>query len=160
MRVVVEIIEGLKKICPPEVPVGIRLCAEELLDDVRGNTPVSPWRVTGSLRSGCRLPERYGRMAKNPLSRSISRDVPRAAAPPGQESEAELENPCDDGLQAVRPKYPHSAIEKGELDMWKMCRPMIADPLLPGRFWKEGRRTPSVCGVQLCLARALQGCAP
>ena len=39
MRVVVEIIEGLKKLCPPEVPVGIRLCAEELLDDVRGNTP-------------------------------------------------------------------------------------------------------------------------
>jgi len=30
---------GVEKTLPKDVPVGIRLCAEELLDDVRGNTP-------------------------------------------------------------------------------------------------------------------------
>ena len=39
MQMVVEIIQGVKQACGPDIPVGIRLCSEELLDDVRGNTP-------------------------------------------------------------------------------------------------------------------------
>ncbi len=39
MQAVIEIIQGVKAVCPPDMPVGIRLCLEELLDDVRGNTP-------------------------------------------------------------------------------------------------------------------------
>jgi len=39
MQAVVEIIQGVKEACGPDIPVGIRLCSEELLDDVRGNTP-------------------------------------------------------------------------------------------------------------------------
>jgi 2,4-dienoyl-CoA reductase (NADPH2) len=38
-QAMVEIIQGVKEVCGPDIPVGIRLCSEELLDDVRGNTP-------------------------------------------------------------------------------------------------------------------------
>src|SRR4030042_4372825 len=38
MRFGVELIKEVKKVCGKDVPLGIRLCAEELLDDVRGNT--------------------------------------------------------------------------------------------------------------------------
>jgi len=66
MKAVVEIIEGLKKLCPKDVPVGIRLCAEELLDDVRGNTPeesMMSYKIAEeagidyfSVTAGCRSP--------------------------------------------------------------------------------------------------------
>jgi 2,4-dienoyl-CoA reductase (NADPH2) len=39
MQAAVEIIQGVKAVCGPDIPLGIRLCSEELLDDVRGNTP-------------------------------------------------------------------------------------------------------------------------
>jgi 2,4-dienoyl-CoA reductase (NADPH2) len=39
MQAVVEIIQGVKAVIPEDMPLGIRLCSDELLDDVRGNTP-------------------------------------------------------------------------------------------------------------------------
>ncbi len=155
MRVVVEIIEGLKKLCPPEVPVGIRLCAEELLDDVRGNT------AEESMES-YRIAEKAGidylsvtAGWQESIVPVISRDVPQGSwLHLAKRAKQNLKIPVVMAYRLFDPKYPHSAIEKGELDMWKMCRPMIADPFLPKKILEGREEDIRWCvACNLCLSR-------
>jgi 2,4-dienoyl-CoA reductase (NADPH2) len=155
MRVVVEIIEGLRKLCPPEVPVGIRLCAEELLDDVRGNTPDESMETY-------RIAEKAGvdylsvtAGWQESIVPVISRDVPQGSwLHLAKRAKQNLKIPVMMAYRLFDPKYPHSAIEKGELDMWKMCRPMIADPFLPKKILEGQEKDIRWCvACNLCLAR-------
>jgi 2,4-dienoyl-CoA reductase (NADPH2) len=155
MRAVVEIIEGLKKLCPPEVPVGIRLCAEELLDDVRGNTPDESMETY-------RIAEKAGvdylsvtAGWQESIVPVISRDVPQGSwLHLAKRAKENLKIPVMMAYRLFDPKYPHSAIEKGELDMWKMCRPMIADPFLPKKILEGHEKDIRWCvACNLCLAR-------
>jgi 2,4-dienoyl-CoA reductase (NADPH2) len=155
MRVVVEIIEGLKKLCPPEVPVGIRLCAEELLDDVRGNT------AEESMES-YKIAEKAGvdylsvtAGWQESIVPVISRDVPQGSwLHLAKRAKQNLKIPVMMAYRLFNPKYPHSAIEKGELDLWKMCRPMIADPHLPKKILEGREEDIRWCvACNLCLAR-------
>jgi 2,4-dienoyl-CoA reductase-like NADH-dependent reductase (Old Yellow Enzyme family)/thioredoxin reductase len=155
MRAVVEIIEGLKKLCPPEVPVGIRLCAEELLDDVRGNT------AEESMES-YRIAEKAGidylsvtAGWQESIVPVISRDVPQGSwLHLAKRAKQNLKIPVVMAYRLFDPKYPHSAIEKGELDMWKMCRPMIADPFLPKKILEGREEDIRWCvACNLCLSR-------
>ena len=155
MRVVVEIIEGLKKLCPPEVPVGIRLCAEELLDDVRGNTPdesMESYRI--SEKAGVDYLSVTAGWQES-IVPVISRDVPQGSwLHLAKRAKQNLKIPVMMAYRLFDPKYPHSAIEKGELDMWKMCRPMIADPLLPKKILEGKEEDIRWCvACNLCLAR-------
>jgi len=52
------------------------------------------------------------------------------------------------------PDRPNDAIERGDLDIWEMCRPMIADPLMPKKVL-EGREDEirHCVACNLCLAR-------
>ncbi|MBN2123325.1 MAG: FAD-dependent oxidoreductase [Deltaproteobacteria bacterium] len=155
MKVVVDIIEGLKKLCPPDVPVGIRLCAEELLDDVRGNTPeesMESYKISEeagidyiSVTAGW----------QESIVPVISRDVPQGSwLHLAKRAKENVKVPIMMAYRLFDPAIPHAAIEKGELDMWEMCRPMIADPLMPLKV-AEGREEDIrwCVACNLCLAR-------
>ena len=155
MQIVVEIIQAVKEVCGADVPVGIRLCAEELLDDVRGNTheeSMESYKIAEeagidyiSVTAGW----------QESIVPVISRDVPMGNwLYLAKRAKENVKVPIQMAYRLFTPDLPNEAIEKGELDMWKMCRPMIADPLMPKKVL-EGReediRHCVACNV--CLAR-------
>jgi len=155
MKAVVEIIEGLKKICPKEVPVGIRLCAEELLDDVRGNTPEeSMMSYKISEEAGVDYISVTAGWQES-IVPVISRDVPQGSwLHLAKRSKENVKVPIMMAYRLFDPAIPHAAIEKGDLDMWQMCRPMIADPLLPKKVLDGKEEEIRWCvACNLCLAR-------
>jgi len=155
MKAVVEIIEGLKNICPKEVPVGIRLCAEELLDDVRGNTPEeSMMSYKISEEAGIDYISVTAGWQES-IVPVISRDVPQGSwLHLAKRSKENVKVPIMMAYRLFDPAIPHAAIEKGELDMWQMCRPMIADPLMPKKVLEGKEEEIRWCvACNLCLAR-------
>jgi 2,4-dienoyl-CoA reductase (NADPH2) len=155
MKAVVEIIEGLKKICPKEVPVGIRLCAEELLDDVRGNTPeesMMSYKISEEAGADYISVTAGWQESIVPV---ISRDVPQGSwLHLAKRSKENVKVPIMMAYRLFDPAIPHAAIEEGELDMWQMCRPMIADPLMPKKVLEGREEEIRWCvACNLCLAR-------
>ena len=155
MKAVVEIIEGLKKICPKEVPVGIRLCAEELLDDVRGNTPeesMMTYKIAEEVGIDYISVTAGWQESIVPV---ISRDVPQGSwLHLAKRSKENVKVPIMMAYRLFDPSIPHKAIEKGELDLWEMCRPMIADPLMPKKVLEGREQDIRWCvACNLCLAR-------
>jgi 2,4-dienoyl-CoA reductase (NADPH2) len=52
------------------------------------------------------------------------------------------------------PDIPEKAIAEGKLDIWEMCRPMIADPALPNKImWDKQEDIIPCIACQVCLAR-------
>lgn len=154
-RIVREIIEELKKVCPKDVPVGIRICSEELLDDVRGNTPEESMETY-------KMAEEAGvdyisvtagwQESTAPV---ISRDIPMGSwLHKAKLAKETVSVPISMAYRLFKPDLPNEAIAKGELDIWENCRPQIADPLMPKKVL-EGReedvRHCAACNV--CLAR-------
>jgi 2,4-dienoyl-CoA reductase (NADPH2) len=48
------------------------------------------------------------------------------------------------------PEIPEKAIAEGKLDMWEMCRPMIADPFLPKKIMED--RQQDIIPCMQCLS--------
>ena len=155
MKVVVDIIKGLREVCGPDVPIGIRLCAEELLDDVRGNTPEESMETYKlSEEAGVDYISATAGWQES-IVPVISRDVPQGSwLHLSKRAKEHVKIPIMMAYRLFDPKLPNDAIGKGELDIWKMCRPMIADPLMPKKVL-EGREDDIrwCVACNLCLAR-------
>jgi len=153
-RSVVELIQAVKKVCG-DVPLGIRLCAEELLNDVRGNTPEESM-ITYKMaeEAGVDYISVTVGWQESTLP-VISRDIPQGSwLHLAKRAKEHVKVPISMAYRLFRPELPNKAIGDGELDIWEMCRPMIADPLLPKKVL-EGREEdirPCVA-CNLCLAR-------
>lgn len=155
MRAVVEIIQEVKKICGKDVPLGIRLCAEELLDDVRGNTPeesMMSYKIAEeagidyiSVTAGW----------QESIVPVISRDVPMGSwIHLAKRAKEHVNVPIQMAYRLFRPDLPNKAIAEGHLDIWEMCRPMIADPLMPKKVLEGREEDIRHCvACNLCLAR-------
>jgi 2,4-dienoyl-CoA reductase (NADPH2) len=155
MRFAVEIIQEVKKICGKDVPLGIRLCAEELLDDVRGNTPeesMISYQVAEeagvdyiSVTAGW----------QESIVPVISRDVPMGSwIHLAKRAKEHVKVPIQMAYRLFRPDLPNKAIGEGALDMWEMCRPMIADPHMPKKVLEGREEDIRHCvACNLCLAR-------
>jgi 2,4-dienoyl-CoA reductase (NADPH2) len=154
-RLMMEIIQGVKAEVGNTVPVGIRLCGLELLDDRGGNT------VEESIES-FRLAEEAGAdylsvtIGWHESSQSvITRDVPMGhwlyAA--GMIKKA-VNVPVMMAFRQFLPEIPDRAIAEGKIDFWEACRPMIADPEIP-RKAKEGREDEIVpcIACNVCFSR-------
>lgn len=155
MRVVVDMIQGLKKVCGPDIPIGIRLCAEELLDDVRGNTKEeSMMTYKISEEAGIDYISVTAGWQES-IVPVISRDVPQGSwLHLAKRAKENVKVPIMMAYRLFDPAIPHKAIEKGDLDMWKMCRPMIADPLMPKKVLEGKEEEIRWCvACNLCLAR-------
>ena len=155
MRMVVETIRACKEVCGDDVPLGIRLCAEELLPDVRGNTPeesMLTYQIAAeagvdyiSVTAGW----------QESIVPVISRDVPMGSwIHLAKRAKEHVKVPVQMAYRLFRPDIPDEAIAKGELDMWELCRSMIADPLMPKKVL-EGREDEirHCVACNLCLAR-------
>ena len=155
MQFVVELIQAVKEVCGNDMPVGIRLCAEELLDDVRGNTPeesMESYKIAEeagvdfiSVTAGW----------QESIVPVISRDVPMGSwLHLAKRAKENVNVPIQMAYRLFTPDLPNNAIEKGELDMWQMCRPQIADPLMPKKVLEGREEDIRHCvACNLCLAR-------
>ncbi len=155
MRMVVEIIQGVKQACGPDIPVGIRLCSEELLDDVRGNTPEESMQTyqiaeeAGADYISCTLGWQES------IYPVISRDIPMGNwIHLAKRAKQHVKIPIQMAYRLFKPGLPNETIGAGELDIWEMCRSMIADPLMPKKVL-EGRENEirHCVACNLCLAR-------
>jgi 2,4-dienoyl-CoA reductase (NADPH2) len=154
MRFVVECIKEVKKVCG-DVPLGIRLCAEELLDDVGGNTAEeSMITYEMSEEAGVDVMSVTAGWQES-IYPVISRDIPMGSwLYLAERAKQHIKIPVSMAYRLFTPDLPNNAIGEGKLDIWEMCRPMIADPLMPKKVLegKEGEIRPCVaCNV--CLAR-------
>jgi 2,4-dienoyl-CoA reductase (NADPH2) len=155
MQAVVEIIQGVKAVCPPDVPVGIRLCLEELLDDVRGNTPeesLESYKIAeeaGADYISCTLGWQES------IYPVISRDIPMGNwIHLAKRAKEHVNVPIQMAYRLFKPGLPHEKIDADELDIWEMCRPMIADPLMPKKVLEGREEEIRHCvACNLCLAR-------
>ncbi|MCP4664931.1 MAG: FAD-dependent oxidoreductase, partial [Deltaproteobacteria bacterium] len=155
MQAVVEIIQEVKEVCGPDIPLGIRLCLEELLDDVRGNTPeesLETYKIAeeaGVDYISCTLGWQES------IFPVISRDIPQGNwLHLAKRAKENVKIPIQMAYRIFLPKFPEEAISKDELDIWEICRSMIADPLMPKKV-AEGREDEirHCVACNLCLAR-------
>jgi 2,4-dienoyl-CoA reductase (NADPH2) len=155
MQAVVEIIQGVKDVCGPDIPVGIRLCSEELLDDVRGNTPeesMETYKIAeeaGADYISCTLGWQES------IYPVISRDIPMGNwIHLAKRAKQHVNIPIQMAYRLFKPGLPNEKIGAGELDQWEMCRSMIADPHMPKKV-AEGREAEirHCVACNLCLAR-------
>jgi len=155
MRMVVEIIQGVKQACGPDIPVGIRLCSEELLDDVRGNTPEESMQTyqiaeeAGADYISCTLGWQES------IYPVISRDIPMGNwIHLAKRAKEHVQIPIQMAYRLFKPGLPNEKIGAGELDIWEMCRSMIADPLMPKKVLEGRENEVRHCvACNLCLAR-------
>jgi len=155
MQAVVEIIQGVKEVCGTDIPVGIRLCSEELLDDVRGNTPEE------SMQS-YEIAEEAGADYisvtlgwQESIFPVISRDIPMGNwIHLAKRAKEHVKIPVQMAYRLFKPDLPNKAIGAGELDIWEICRSMIADPLMPKKVFEGREEEIRHCvACNLCLAR-------
>ncbi|RLC24964.1 MAG: NADH oxidase [Deltaproteobacteria bacterium] len=154
-QAMVEIIQGVKEVCGPDIPVGIRLCSEELLQDVRGNTPeesMETYKIAeeaGIDYISCTLGWQES------IFPVISRDIPQGNwLYLAKRAKENVKVPISMAYRLFLPHLPNKAIEDGELDIWEICRSQIADPYMPKKVL-EGREDEvrHCVACNLCLAR-------
>lgn len=155
MQVVVDIIQQVKEVCGPDVPLGIRLCSDELLDDVRGNTPEESMQ---SYQIAEEAGVDYISVTlgwQESIYPVISRDIPMGNwIHLAKRAKEHVKVPIQMAYRLFKPDLPNKAITEGELDMWEMCRSMIADPLMPKKVLEGKEEEIRHCvACNLCLAR-------
>ena len=155
MQAVVEIIQGVKAVCGPDIPLGIRLCAEELLDDVRGNPPeesMETYKIAeeaGADYISCTLGWQES------IYPVISRDIPMGNwIHLAKRAKEHVNIPIQMAYRLFKPGLPNEKIGAGELDIWEICRSMIADPHMPKKVAEGKEEEIRHCvACNLCLAR-------
>jgi 2,4-dienoyl-CoA reductase (NADPH2) len=155
MRMVVEIIQEVKKLCGKDVPLGIRLCAEELLEDVRGNKPEESMKTYQMAEEAGVDYISVTAGWQESIVPVISRDVPMGSwIHLAKRAKEHVKVPIQMAYRLFKPDLPNKAIGEGHLDTWEMCRPMIADPLMPKKVLEGREEDIRHCvACNLCLAR-------
>lgn len=154
-QAMVEIIQRVKEVVGADIPVGIRLCAEELLDDVRGNTPEESMMTYKFAEEAGADYISVTAGWQESIYPVISRDIPQGSwLHLAKRAKEHVNVPVTMAYRIFLPQYPEKAIAAGELDMWEICRSMIADPLMPKKVL-EGREDEvrHCVACNLCLAR-------
>ncbi len=153
-RFMTDLIEGIRKECG-DMPIGIRLCGEELLDDRGGNSPDE------SLES-VKLAEKAGADYltvtagwQESMIPVITRDVPMGHwLYIAERMKKNIAIPVSMAYRLFLPDIPEKAIADGRLDIWEMCRPMIADPALPLKIMEDRQEDIIPCiACNVCLGR-------
>jgi 2,4-dienoyl-CoA reductase (NADPH2) len=154
-RLMTEILQGVKAEVGDSLPVGIRLCGLELLDDRGGNT------LDESLES-FKLAEEAGAdyvsvtIGWHESSTSvITRDVPMGHwLYVAKEVKNVVNIPVMMAFRQFLPHIPENALAEGTIDFWEACRPMIADPEMPRKVF-EGREDEIIpcIACNVCFSR-------
>jgi len=150
-----KIIEGIRQEIGPDIPLGIRLCGWEMLDDVEGNTEEESLEsIKIAEEAGCDyLSVTVG--WQESLGSVISRDIPMGKwLYVAERTKKAVKIPISMAYRLFIPDIPEKAIAEGKLDIWEMCRPQIADPALPNKIrWGKQEDIIPCIACQVCLAR-------
>lgn len=150
-----EIIEGIRKAVPSDVAIGIRLCGEELLDDRGGNKPEESLEsIKIAEKAGCDYLSVTAGWQESPVS-VITRDIPMGNwLYIAERMKKNIKIPVSMAYRLFVPEIPEKAMAEGRLDIWEMCRPMIADPFLPKKIMEDRQQDIRPCiACNVCLAR-------
>jgi len=148
------IVAGIRKAIG-DMPICIRLCGEELLDDRGGNTPEESLLINKIIcDAGVDLFSVTAGWQESAVS-VISRDVPMGSwLYVSERFKNNLDIPVCMAYRLFLPDIPEVAIAQGKLDYWEMCRPMIADPFLPEKILEGCEEEIRPClACNICLAR-------
>jgi 2,4-dienoyl-CoA reductase (NADPH2) len=154
-RFVKEILEGIRKAIPPDVALGIRLVGEEWLNDRGGNTPEESLEsIKICEKAGLDYLSVTAGWQESPVS-VISRDIPMGHwLYVAERMKKNIKIPVSMAYRLFVPEIPEKAIAEGKLDLWEMCRPMIADPALPNKILEDRQQDIIPCiACNVCLAR-------
>jgi 2,4-dienoyl-CoA reductase (NADPH2) len=150
-----KIVEGIRKQCGPDYPIIIRLCGEELLDDRGGNKPEESLQaIKIAEQAGIDCLSVTAGWQESAVS-VISRDIPMGHwLYISERMKQNLEIPVAMAYRLFLPQLAEDAVVQNKLDIWEMCRPMIADPFLPLKIL-EGREEEIIpcMACNICLAR-------
>jgi 2,4-dienoyl-CoA reductase (NADPH2) len=150
-----KIVEGIRKEVGPDFPIIIRLCGEELLDDRGGNSPEeSLAAIKIAEKAGIDCLSVTAGWQESAVS-VISRDIPMGHwLYISERMKKYLRIPVAMAYRLFLPQLAEDAIVQDRLDIWEMCRPMIADPELPNKIL-EGREEEIIpcMACNICLAR-------
>jgi 2,4-dienoyl-CoA reductase (NADPH2) len=150
-----KIIEGIRAEIGPDIPIGIRLCGWEMLDDREGNTEEESMEsIKIAEAAGCDyISVTVG--WQESLGSVISRDIPMGKwLYVAERTKKEINIPLSMAYRLFVPDIPERAIAEGKIDIWEMCRPMIADPALPNKImWDKQEDIIPCVACQVCLAR-------
>jgi 2,4-dienoyl-CoA reductase (NADPH2) len=150
-----KIVEGIRTEIGPDIPIGIRLCGWEMLDDREGNTEEESMEsIKIAEAAGCDFISVTVGWQES-LGSVISRDIPMGKwLYVAERTKKEVKIPVSMAYRLFVPDIPEKAIAEGKLDIWEMCRPMIADPALPNKImWDKQEDIVPCVACQVCLAR-------
>ena len=154
-RLMVEILGGIKGEIGDRMPVGIRLCGAEILDDRGGNTleeSIESFHIAEE--AGADYVSVTVGWHESSIS-VITRDVPMGHwLWVAKEVKKAVSVPVMMAFRLFLPDVPERAMADGAIDFWEACRPMIADPELPRKV-AEGREAEIVpcIACNLCFSR-------
>lgn len=150
-----EIIEGCRKAIGPNIALGIRLCGEEKLEDRGGNTPEESLQaIKIAEQAGCDFLSVTVGWQESAIS-VITRDVEMGHwLYVAERMKKNVNIPVSMAYRLFVPELPEKAMAEGKLDLWEMCRPMIADPAIPNKIAEDRQEDIIPCmACNLCLAR-------
>lgn len=150
-----KIVEGIRKQVGEGYPIIIRLCGEELLDDRGGNAPEESLEVIKiAEQAGIDCLSVTAGWQESAVS-VISRDIPMGHwLYIAERMKKNLKVPVAMAYRLFYPELAEQAIIDGKLDVWEMCRPMIADPFLPLKILEDRQEEIIPCmACNICLAR-------
>jgi len=150
-----KILEGVRKEIGPDIPMGIRLCGWEMLDDRGGNTEEESLEsIKIAMNAGCDfLSVTVGWQESG--GSVISRDIPMGNwLYIAERMKKNISQPVSMAYRLFTPDVPEKAIAENKLDIWEQCRPQIADPGLPNKvLWGHEEDIIPCLACQVCLAR-------
>jgi 2,4-dienoyl-CoA reductase (NADPH2) len=150
-----DIVRGIRKEVGDDLPIGIRLCGRELLDDRGGNKPEESLEsIKLAVEAGCDYVSVTAGWQES-LIPVITRDVPMGNwLFVAEEVKKNVDVPVSMAYRLFVPDIPEKAMAEGKLDYWEMCRPMIADPFLPKKIMEDRQEDIIPCiACNVCLAR-------
>ncbi len=150
-----KIIEGIRREIGSDVPIGVRLCGLEVLDDVGGNTEEESLEsIRIAEKAGCDFISVTVGWQES-LGSVISRDIPMGKwIYIAERTKKAVMIPVSMAYRLFVPDIPEKAIAEGKLDIWEMCRSQIADPALPKKIMLDRQEDIIPCiACQVCLAR-------
>lgn len=154
-RLMVETIQAVKAEIGDRVPLGIRLCGTELLDDRGGNTleeSIESFRIAEQAGADYVSVTVGWHESSIPV---ITRDVPMGHWLWVAEAVKKQVNiPVMMAFRQFLPHIPEKAIAQGQIDFWEACRPMIADPELPKKVQEAREEEIIPCiACNVCFSR-------
>ncbi len=150
-----KILEGIRKEIGSDIVLGVRLCGWEMLDDRGGSTEEESLEsIKIAEAAGCdyiSVTVGWQESGGSVISRDISMGHWLYVA---ERVKKNVKMPVSMAYRLFTPDVPEKAIADGKLDIWEMCRPMMADPALPNRImWDRQQDIIPCLACQNCLAQ-------